>query len=276
MTDNPEILGRYVDVSGVRTYYESAGAGEGMLCIHSAGRDCRQWQAYLTHFSDRYRVAAPDLPGHQKSWPMPGNRCIDSPHELADFLWKFTDAVGLVHPILMGCSVGGDIVLLMAQQQPGRVKAIVAFDGADFTARKQSEILTSPHVSIPDYLYDKSLNQMGRATAPEIRQFIAWNVRQTMREAQLADNNVFCTFDVRTDMAKITCPSLLVRGTDDFTVSKSAVADTATHLTSARIVESVEIEGAGHWSHQEMPDQGCAAIEQFLKKVEAMEQERMV
>ena len=44
----------------------------------------------------------------------------------------------------------------------------------------------------------------------------------------------------------------------------------------ARIVESVEIEGAGHWSHQEMPDQGCAAIEQFLKKVEAMEQERMV
>jgi pimeloyl-ACP methyl ester carboxylesterase len=267
MSGNHEILGRYVDVEGVRTYYESAGEGDGMLCIHSAGRDSRQWQAYLTHFSDRYRVVSLDLPGHFKSWPMPGNRCIDTPNELADFLWNFSRAVGLVNPILLGCSVGGDIVLLMAQQHPEKVKALIAFDGADFTVRKQSDLLASPHISIADYIYDKSLSQMGRMTTAEIREFIAWNVHQTVREAQLADNNVFCTFDVRNDMDKITCPSLLVRGSDDFTVSKAAVEDTAKRLTKAQFVEHVEIEGAGHWSHQEMPDKGCAAIEHFLKNI---------
>jgi len=269
MSAHEGILGRYVDVKGTRTYYESAGDGDGMLCIHSAGRDSRQWHAYLERFSDRFRVAALDLPGHHKSWPMPGNHCIDTADELAAFLWSFADAIGLKHPILVGCSVGGDVTLLMAQQRPDQVKALVVFDGADNTARKQSELLTSPHVSLVDYIYDKSLSQMGRGTAADIRQFVAWNVRQTCREAQLADNNVFCTFDVRGGMEKITCPTLLVRGSDDFTVSRAAVEETAKRLTKAKLLENLEIQGAGHWSHQEMPAEGCAAIENFLKKMDA-------
>jgi pimeloyl-ACP methyl ester carboxylesterase len=199
---------------------------------------------------------------------MLGNRCIDTPGELADFLWAFVRAVGLARPILMGCSVGGDIVLLMAQQHPTDVKALIAFDGADHTARGQSLLLGHPQISIGEYTYDRSMCQVGRLTAADIREFIGWNIRQTAPEAQLADNNVFCTFDVRKDMAQITCPCLLVRGSDDWTVTKPAVEDTLKRLTQALIVDYVELEGAGHWSHQEMPAEGCAAIERFLVKVE--------
>ncbi|HYR37316.1 MAG TPA: alpha/beta hydrolase, partial [Burkholderiales bacterium] len=64
------ITGRYAHVSlqgrPHRIYYEEAGQGIPLLCLHTAGSDGRQWRAVLNDLEilKNYRVVAFDMPWH--------------------------------------------------------------------------------------------------------------------------------------------------------------------------------------------------------------------
>src|SRR5262245_33267312 len=72
------ILGRYLhlSISGRkhRIYFEEAGAGIHLVCLHTAGADGRQWRHVLNdeEISRHFRVIAFDLPWHGKSYPPEG------------------------------------------------------------------------------------------------------------------------------------------------------------------------------------------------------------
>ncbi len=72
------ILGRYLhlDFQGrpYRVYFEEAGAGIPLLCLHTAGADGRQFRHLLNDaaVTARFRVIAFDMPWHGKSLPPPG------------------------------------------------------------------------------------------------------------------------------------------------------------------------------------------------------------
>jgi hypothetical protein len=72
------VVGRYLrlDLNGKphRLYFEEAGEGIPVLCLHTAGADGRQYRALLNdpEITRRYRVIAFDLPWHGKSSPPPG------------------------------------------------------------------------------------------------------------------------------------------------------------------------------------------------------------
>jgi pimeloyl-ACP methyl ester carboxylesterase len=65
------IVGRYVHIGEQRIYYEEAGAGIPLLCLHTAGSDGRQWRGVLNdaEILKSYRVVAFDMPWHGKSSP---------------------------------------------------------------------------------------------------------------------------------------------------------------------------------------------------------------
>ena len=72
------IVGRYVHVTlGGRThriYFEEAGQGIPLVCLHTAGADGRQFHHLMRDaaVTDHYRVLAFDLPWHGKSSPPEG------------------------------------------------------------------------------------------------------------------------------------------------------------------------------------------------------------
>src|ERR1044071_917326 len=72
------VVGRYLrmDFHGRphRIYFEEAGQGVPLLCLHTAGSDGRQYRALLNdaEITKRFRVIAFDLPWHGKSSPPPG------------------------------------------------------------------------------------------------------------------------------------------------------------------------------------------------------------
>ena len=72
------VIGRYLrlDFNGRphRIYFEEAGQGIPLLCLHTAGADGRQYRALLNdpEITRRFRVVAFDLPWHGKSSPPPG------------------------------------------------------------------------------------------------------------------------------------------------------------------------------------------------------------
>ncbi len=72
------IIGRYIhlDIVGQphRLYWEEAGQGTPLLCLHTAGSDGRQYRALLNdpEILANYRVIVFDMPWHGKSSPPDG------------------------------------------------------------------------------------------------------------------------------------------------------------------------------------------------------------
>ena len=72
------MVGRYVrlDIDGTphRLYFEEAGQGIPLVCLHTAGADGRQFRHLLAdpEITNRFRVIAFDMPWHGKSTPPDG------------------------------------------------------------------------------------------------------------------------------------------------------------------------------------------------------------
>ena len=72
------IVGRYLHMHlggrPYRVYFEEAGKGIPLVCLHTAGSDTRQYRHLMTDpaVTEHYRVLAFDMPWHGKSNPPPG------------------------------------------------------------------------------------------------------------------------------------------------------------------------------------------------------------
>jgi pimeloyl-ACP methyl ester carboxylesterase len=137
------IVGRYLhlDLGGRshRVYFEEAGQGIPLLCLHTAGSDSRQFRHLMTDetITRAFRVVAFDMPWHGKSTPPPGWQ--DEEYHLTserymDTICAVADALGLERPVVLGCSIGGRIVLHLALERAKRFRALIGLESADWQA----------------------------------------------------------------------------------------------------------------------------------------------
>jgi pimeloyl-ACP methyl ester carboxylesterase len=135
------IIGRYIsfDIAGQthRVYFEEAGSGIPLVCLHTAGADRRQYRHLLCDeaITSRYRVLAFDLPWHGKSYPPEGWQDTEyrlSTRRYIDTVLAFCDALELDRPALIGCSIGGRIVLELANRHAARFRALIGVEAADY------------------------------------------------------------------------------------------------------------------------------------------------
>ena len=135
------IVGRYInmDLQGRphRIYFEEAGQGTPLICLHTAGADGRQYRAILNdaEITDRFRVVVFDLPWHGKS--SPPAQFQDETYELTtDSYMAVTmavkEALGLDNPVIMGCSIGGRAVLHLALRHGKELRAVIGLQSALF------------------------------------------------------------------------------------------------------------------------------------------------
>ena len=135
-----DIIGRYfnlkINKDNYRIYVEEAGQGVPLLCLHTAGSDGRQFRHILNdkRITNNYRVIVFDLPWHGKSNPPEGYELKD--YKLTTNLYKeiimsFCKQYQLIEPIIMGCSMGGRVVLHLALEHCDYFKAVIALEGSD-------------------------------------------------------------------------------------------------------------------------------------------------
>ncbi len=267
-----EVLGRYVHINGVKTYYETIGKkGEvTFLAIHSAGRDCRQWQNIGDILGDVGELYAMDFPGHGKSWPLPGLRCFDTTDDIAFFVWSFKEAVGLKGPIVViGCSIGGNLAFQIAADHPDEIVALVSHQGtAHSTSPTPAALLLMDHPRInPSYSHgEQSWALTGKHTPAPQRDYLNWDIKCLSSITLQSDLIAYSKFDFRDRMTDVRCPSLLIRGQDDFAVNADMVNEAAELLKNAPVVEVIMPEGVGHYSHVEQPVELGTIILSFLRR----------
>ena len=133
------ISGRYMrlQVQGraQRIYFEEAGQGIPLMCLHTAGADGRQYRHILNDaaITRHFRVIAFDLPWHGKSSPPAGFE--QEIYQLTTetyvaTVWAVKQALGLEQPVVMGCSIGGRAVLHLATRYSHALRAVIGLQSA--------------------------------------------------------------------------------------------------------------------------------------------------
>jgi pimeloyl-ACP methyl ester carboxylesterase len=135
------ITGRYLttEVAGrpQRIYFEEAGQGRPVLCLHTAGADTRQWRFILndTELAADHRFIAFDMPWHGKSLPPEGwetEEYLLTTETYVETVLAVAGTLGLDRPILAGCSMGGRIALQLARLHPDKFSGFIAIEASDF------------------------------------------------------------------------------------------------------------------------------------------------
>lgn len=112
-------------------FYREAGAGPGVVCLHSNASSSAQWRALTELLAPKFRVFAVDSYGSGKSPEWPSDRVITLADEAA-FIESVMQKAGA--PLaLVGHSYGGAVALIAALKNPGRVRALALYEPTLFS-----------------------------------------------------------------------------------------------------------------------------------------------
>lgn len=107
-------------------FHREAGAGPGVVCLHSNASSSSQWRALMERLSPDFHVLAADGYGAGKSPAWPGDRHIGLREEvelLEPVLARAGDPM-----VLVGHSYGASVALVAAVLHPGRVRALAVYE----------------------------------------------------------------------------------------------------------------------------------------------------
>jgi pimeloyl-ACP methyl ester carboxylesterase len=115
----PSVEGAFVQVNGIRKYYETHGQGIPVILLHGGLENCQMWAPVIPSLSKYYQVITPDTRGHGRTDNPSGSFSFPL---LAEDIAQFIDALSLQNPLVVGYSGGGQTALHMAMMYPGLVR----------------------------------------------------------------------------------------------------------------------------------------------------------
>ena len=115
-------------VSGVTVHFREAGAGEGVLLLHSTSSSGAQWKSLMERMSSGYRLIAPDLLGYGRTGQWPGGRSDLILDEVAIASAMMDRFEGPLH--VVGHSYGGHVAARTALAAPERVLSLTLIEPA--------------------------------------------------------------------------------------------------------------------------------------------------
>jgi len=115
-----------LSADGVPISYEVHGDGEPTLVfVHGWSCDARYWGAQVPYFSMRHRVITLDLAGHGHSGLGRSRYTMES---FGEDVAAVVKAAGAERAILIGHSMGGQVIACAARILPGRVSGLIGVD----------------------------------------------------------------------------------------------------------------------------------------------------
>ncbi|WP_024510888.1 alpha/beta hydrolase [Bradyrhizobium sp. ARR65] len=260
------IVGRYVhvEIDGEinRIYFEENGTGIPLVCLHTAGSDNRQWRHLLSdaEFTKHFRIIAFDLPWHGKSNP-PDSQ-YDSEYRLTTASYTatiraFCRALALEKPVVIGCSIGGRIVLNLAIDHASEFRALIGLEAADF----QQPWYDTAWLNRPDVhggeVCAALVSGLVAPQSPEAsRDETLWAYKQGGPGIFKGDLYFYrVDGDLRGRMGSIdvrACPLYLLTGEYDFSCTVEDTMRTAASIPGAK---AIAMEQLGHFPMSENPAQ---------------------
>lgn len=272
------MVGRYVNVeiagSGCRVYFEEAGSGIPLVCLHTAGADGRQYRHLLSdpEITDRYRIIAFDMPWHGKSYPPVDSQQTEyrlTTELYVDTILSFCRALGLDKPVLIGCSIGGRIVLELANSQAEHFRALIGVESADYQEPwYDTDWLHRGDVHGGEVCAALVSGLVAPQSPARFRDETLWQYMQGGPGVFKGDLYFYrVDADLRGKLTNIdtaTCPLYLLTGEYDFSCSPEDTLRTAQAIPGAKVTIMQEL---GHFPMSENPAQFRKYIMPVLNEI---------
>jgi pimeloyl-ACP methyl ester carboxylesterase len=145
-------MASYVDLDGVRTWYDESGAGEPLVLLHPGGGgvDSRAFAPNLGALAANFRVFTPERRGHGRTPDVEGPITFE---EMAQDMARFLELVVGGPARVLGVSDGAVVALLLARRRPELVTRL-AFVAGVFHHRGWWPQAIDPDNEPPAFLKD--------------------------------------------------------------------------------------------------------------------------
>lgn len=274
------IVGRYMalDIDGrkQRIYFEEAGHGIPLVCLHTAGADGRQWRHLLAdaEVTKSFRVIAFDMPWHGKSNPPEGHE--KEAYRLTAKAYVNTiraviAALDLKKPVVMGCSIGGHIMLHLARYHASDFKALIGVQCSDHHRPwYDSTWMHRPDVHGGE-ISAAIVSGMMAPQSPRVSvQETLWYYKQSGPGVFRGDLWFYgAEGDFRAESGKIDtsqCPFFILTGEYDYSCTPEDSKATASRVRGAQFQVMEEL---GHFPMSENPARFRSYLMPVLEKIRA-------
>jgi pimeloyl-ACP methyl ester carboxylesterase len=265
-----------VQVDGLSVRFQHAGSGPAMVLVHGLLAYSFSWRFALPHFAHEREVFALDMPGSGLS---DLDRTLDGTVEAAaGRLARFMDAVGIRNCDLIGSSFGGTTSLMLATQQPDRLRTLTLISPANPWSRIGRKRLLLLKISILGSLFPR----VARAFHPLSGYFLRRMygdphavTEEAIRGYSLPlgrpgvlEHGVKIAQAWTASMAQLEqalpaaagIPTLLIWGSKDRLVERASVEILQQKLDAMLTI----MPGAGHLPYEEYSGEFCQDVLKFL------------
>jgi len=260
-----------VEINDTTLYYERTGQGPAMLFVHGMCGDAEVWADQARRFSDRFTCVRYDRRGHSRS--ARGTSTIsDALH--ADDAAALIEALELGPCLLVGSSGGAAIGVEVALRHGHLLRGAVFSEPPLFSLDP-----AAAHVAMRDLapLVEQAIATGDRRAFVDA--FFAlmcpglWSIIDETRKDRYRANADIGLADLRSpsldvapaDLSAVTIPALVIAGTTSHASLRSVAHRLATALPDARFVE---LDGSGHVTYAERPDDFANAVSVFAAELD--------
>lgn len=269
---------RAVKVNGITLHYLDWGPADApvVVFLHGITGHARAWDHVAERLVPGRRVLALDQRGHGDSDPAPDDDYRVA--TMADDVAAFAGTLGLPRFALVGHSMGGRIAIQYAAGHAARVERLVIIDiGPDIALaglqrvrdmmsqapeRIESEEWAFAYLRRASPLQDPDLlrHRIRHGLKPRPDGGLTWKYAKGLRDMMRQGRRD--AIDLWEPLARIPCPTLIVRGAESDILSTEVAKKMTERLPNGRVLE---IARAGHTVPTDRPDEFVSELRAFLE-----------
>jgi pimeloyl-ACP methyl ester carboxylesterase len=265
----------FLEIDGRKLYYEMAGEGEVLVLAHAAFLDSGMWDGQWDAFAQHYRVIRYDMGGYGKS------DAVQGPVSRRSELLRVLKHLGVESAYLLGCSMGGEMMIDFTLEHPEMVLGLIAVSSTPsgfalqgeppaeilemIEAMQKGDLALVSELQIRVWIdgpfrQPKEVDPRVRRQAAQMNQIAVGNQTWAIADAQPAAPRVPPAVE---QLQKIDVPVLIMAGALDHPEVLRGADVMAAGIKGAK---KVILEGCAHVPSMEKPVEFNEIVLEFLSK----------
>jgi 3-oxoadipate enol-lactonase len=248
--------------AGYSIGYDEKGSGDALpiIFLHGVGSGKSVWRPQLDHFGRERRAIAFDYPGYGESDPAPEDTTRD---DYAAAILSAMDELGARRAHICGLSLGGVVAIAIYNAAPEVCASLILAD--TFAVHPEGKAIYERSVAGSEDLRAMAEGRidllLGQPADPQFRSETIETMAAIDPAAYRIGAEAVWLADQRERASLIAVPTLVLVGSQDLVTPYDLSAELADLVPDARLQV---IQGAGHLSNAERPDEFNAALEDFI------------
>jgi pimeloyl-ACP methyl ester carboxylesterase len=246
-------------------YLEDGKSHKNLILLHGLGGYAERWSNIIPFLTKKFHVFAPDMIGYGQSDKPTADY---TPEYFVKFVFDFMEAVGIKNTVMMGTSLGGQVVIECAATQLPIIKKIILISPAGIM-RKSTPTLDAytmaalyPSKEAVKNAYQMMVGPGKQVSEISIERFITNMSRPNAKMAFLSTLlGLKNAPDIYEKLEKIIVPTMLIWGKEDNLIPFEYSQQFILSINNCKFIA---MEGCGHSPYVEAPEKLSELVIKFL------------